>query len=204
MVAPNHAAIDCHVAHRLYEQQLPAEFVMVHVNSFANETAYRANAAAIHSSPYKVPVAALLGDLQNDIETWLVAKGRPFEGGVIDRGNIQQTLTAARAQAWSRIKVARSLAESSFIFQGQVYQTDLLRVNEAAFLAMQAKLANAAYSETWTLQDNTTKEFDADGIIALAVAMGQHVSQVYATGRQLRVRIADATIEEVNTIGWPV
>lgn len=130
--------------------------------------------------------------------------GSPFSGGQIvpDQSN---TLKAAKERAWTRVKLERSRAEGgNFTYDGGTYQADKVRITGAVQLALLAKSAGVPYSETWTLTDNTTRVLDADGVIAMGLALGTFVSGIYATGRALREQInAATTIEEADAIRWP-
>ncbi|MGW8391126.1 DUF4376 domain-containing protein [Pseudoduganella sp. HUAS MS19] len=168
-------------------------------------------AAAITGLPvawaWNVPIntCALSGeDLQGSIEAALVAVGTPFEGGsiVAERSD---TLSGARARAWAAVKAARAVAEAgTFTYDGGIYQADLARVTSSTTAAALSKSLGLPYSETWTLADNTTRLLDGDQVIALGLALNQHISRVYATGRELREQINQAeTIEAANAIRWP-
>lgn len=143
-------------------------------------------------------------DLQGFIEAALVGAGMPFEGGsvVVDQSD---TLVGARDRAWAAVKAARSVAEEGyFIYDGGTYQADKARLNSSTTAALLCKTLGLPYSETWTLADNTTRSLDDDQVLALGLALNQHLSRVFATGRTLREQINQAeTIEAVNAIRWP-
>jgi hypothetical protein len=200
--APNHSDVTFHIVSRV-ESGYPHDFVMAHVNSYANEAAFLAGAAPLWGLPHKVPVVDVSGNLGGHIEAYLTRADGPFAGGVIAPDN-SQTLAAARDRAWAAIKTAREQAENGvFLFDGGSYQADKVRITGAVQLATLAKAAGAPYSETWTLTDNTTRTLNADQVIGLGIALGRHVSSVYATGRALREQInTAATIDEVAAVRW--
>lgn len=176
------------------------------VHSYTDEAAAMAGLPLVWG--WEIPInAGLLSrcdDIEGAIELALIATDMPFEGGsrVVDQSN---TLQGARDRAWAVIKAARAIAEEgNFIYDGGSYQADKVRINGAVQLAAIARSSGAAYSETWTLTDNTTRQLDADQVVALGVALGQYVSGLYATGRALRAEINQAeTVEAVNAIRWP-
>ena len=116
-----------------------------------------------------------------------------------------RTLDECKLQALGRVKSARDDAEAStFTCNGGVFRTDLQRIPGAALLAMMASMSGAAFSEPWTLVDNTVCTLDAAGMIAVGVAQGAHIAGVFAIGRGLRDQIATATTNfQLDTIGWP-
>jgi hypothetical protein len=205
--ADNGITINYHRAVRL-EVDLVSNAALVTVNSHATEQAAVDNLPLAWQWRIAVPVDALASDeptLLGEVERALVSlEVSPFAGGelVIDAS---ETLDAARERAWSRVKVARAQAEDgNFVYDGDVYQADKVRINGAVQLAVLAKSAGQPFRETWTLTDNSTRTLDADQVIALGLALGQYVSDLYATGRDLRAQIEAAeTAGEVQAIGWP-
>lgn len=193
--------------HVVQEMSITAsfEFCTVLVLNYSNEAAYLAGSDILYRTAVQVPVTDVQGSLRAHVDTWLITSNEsPFKGGAIVPDG-SQTLEAAKARAWAAIKVARTAAEEgTFVFDGGVYQADVVRINGAVQLAVLAKARSAPFTEVWTLEDNTTRELDADQVIALGLALGQYVSDVFATGRALRDQInAATTIDEVQAIGWP-
>lgn len=194
---PVHLAVD-----------LVTNTAQVTVNSHATEQAALDGLPVAWQSRIAVPATLLAGDqptLLAEVESALTSmEGSPYFGGqlVVDASG---SLEVAKARAWTAIKAKRAVVEEgSFTYAGGSYQADKVRINGAVQLAVLAKTSGSAYSETWTLTDNTTRQLDADQVIALGVALGQFVSGVYATGRALRERINQAaTIEAVSVLGWP-
>lgn len=81
-------------------------------------------------------------------------------------------------------------------------------VSGAALGALIAKSANAPYSVTWTMLDNSTVTLDADGMIGLGVAVLAHVNACHERARELRADIEAATdMAELLAVdvsaGWP-
>lgn len=212
VLAPNGVNVTYHV---LSNASIDAQLgiVRLHVRSYPNEEASlqgKPHACAFNDLSFPLDVIAMNEDgLVAALERALTgndggAHSNVFFGGVLvdDRSG---TLQEAKKRTWSAIKAARAVAvQGNFMYDGGSYQADMARINGAVQLAVLAKASGEAYSETWTLTDNTTRQLDADQVVALGVALGQFVSGVYATGRALRAQVNQAeTIEAVNAIGWP-
>lgn len=205
--ADNGVTINYHRATRL-EVDLVANIALVQVNSHASEDAALSGLPVAWQWRINVPVEQLAGDgatLVGEVEGALIMlETSPFNGGsrIADHAD---TIDSARGRAWIAVKAARAAAESgNFTYDGGEYQINVGQVNGGVTMAMLAKSAGQPYSVTWTLADNTRRDLDADGMIALGVTMGQHIDAIYATGRQLRDQIdAATTIEAVEAIAWP-
>lgn len=82
-------------------------------------------------------------------------------------------------------------------------------ITGAATGALIAKVSNLPYTVTWTLLDNSTVTLDADGMIAMGLAVLSHVSACHERARQLRTAIegaqgmAELLAIDVNA-GWPI
>lgn len=81
-------------------------------------------------------------------------------------------------------------------------------ISGAATGALIAKVSNLPYSVTWTMLDNSTATLDADGMLAMGLAVLAHVNACHDRARQLRTAIeAAATMAELLAIdvtaGWP-
>lgn len=75
-------------------------------------------------------------------------------------------------------------------------------------MAVLAQLSSQPFSADFTLADNTVATLDAGEMIALGVAVGQHVQAVYAHATVLRQAIEAAedheALDAVDTeAGWP-
>lgn len=81
-------------------------------------------------------------------------------------------------------------------------------ITGAATGALIAKVSNLPYSVTWTMLDNSTATLDADGMLAMGLAVLAHVNACHDRARQLRTAIESAaTMAELLAIdvtaGWP-
>lgn len=115
-------------------------------------------------------------------------------------------MDAVRRQAWERIKKARKAAElAPFTHAGSMYDANKEQIGGAAQMALLAQLSEQPFSIDWTLRDNSTKTHSAAEMIAVGVALGKHVSDIYDAGRVLREQITAATTPaELDAIQWPI
>lgn len=187
------------------QQLYPYIHTNVEVNSYASEEAFLSGSGPMWVSRITVEPLETVGTLVDSVERWLISNAEsPFFGGAVSVDN-SQTLEAARARAWIRVKAARAIAEvGTFNYDGGIYDVDSTRITGAVTLAMLAKMHDTPFTMAWTLADNTVRELDGDQFIALGVALGQYVDGIYGTARALRVAIEAApTIEAVDAVVWP-
>lgn len=187
------------------ESIAPFDMLTLTVDSYANAEVYQSGGGLCWRHTILMPSPRTAGDLIDDIDAWLTTNtASPFDGGqlVADQSD---TLAAAKDRAWIAVKAGRAAAEvGTFTYDGGTYDIDKLHVTGAVVLAMVANSLGAPYSETWTLFDNSVRDLDADQVIALGVALGQRVSEIYATARSLREQIdAAETIDAASAIHWP-
>lgn len=120
---------------------------------------------------------------------------------------ITLTSTAYREAAWERIKAARSEAEKAgFLCAGVRYDADPLscqRIASAVVLAMLAMQSAQPYSIEWTTFDNKSVTLDAAGMIAVGLACGKYIGDIFNRARTLRERIhAATTADQLDAIQW--
>lgn len=185
----------------------PFDSLVVTVQSYASQDAFIAKSGLMWSEDIVVPTATMGSvPVLDFIENWLVTSpSSPLFSGFIVPDE-SETLEAVQARQWIAIKAARAKAKvGNFVYDGGTYYADDTEVPNSALRAFISKSLNLPYSETWTLTDNTTRELNADQVIALGMAYGDYVSGAYATARQLRNEIfkEDATIESVLAVKWP-
>lgn len=120
-----------------------------------------------------------------------------------------RSVASARAAAWVRIKAARDVAEvADFTCDGNHYQANRDRINEAVTDAIMAQLAGTPYLNVWTLSDNTTLTLDGPQMMAIGAALAQRNKAIFATSVALREEIAAVTDSptanaELDAINWP-
>ena len=116
-----------------------------------------------------------------------------------DPRNVQD----ARDAKWRGIKQDREEIEfGGFEWDGSQFDSDTLsqsRIQGAVQLAQM----DPNFSINWTLADNNSRLLNASEMIAIGVALGNHVNSSHTHSRTLRVLINQAkTIEEVEAITW--
>ncbi|MDQ2820678.1 MAG: DUF4376 domain-containing protein [Pseudomonadota bacterium] len=201
---PNGALATFHKVNEI-RSLYPFSHTTVETFSYVSENAFLTGSNYMWASRATIPQLQIAGSVLESVEEWLVSSAEsPFHGGHI-AADQSDTLDAAKERAWGAVKAARAAAEvGGFEYDGSIYDVDNTHVTGAVLLASLAKSAGAPYSETWTLFDDTTRDLDADQVIALGIALGQRVSEIYATARSLRDQIAAATTgAEIDAIKWP-
>ncbi|MBZ4211551.1 MAG: DUF4376 domain-containing protein [Rhodoferax sp.] len=100
---------------------------------------------------------------------------------------------------WAEVRRERDSAEfGGFNWDGSRFDSDALsqqRITGAVTLAMM----NSAFSIGWTLADNTVRTLNAADMIAVGVALGQHVNACHERARVLRGEIGGAEMAEMVT-----
>jgi len=119
-----------------------------------------------------------------------------------------RTLNDLKAAQWALIKRARDAAEQAgFVWDGSTFDCDPTsqsRIQGGALMATTALLNSAPFGINWTLADNTTRTLDAAQMIAVGLAMGQHIDSTHQIGRALRAEIdAATTAAAINAVQWP-
>lgn len=130
------------------------------------------------------------------------------EGGVLVAGALDlRTLAERKAEKWNAMKRARSAFEfGGFTWDGSAFDSDPAsqsRIQGAAQLALLAQQAGQPFSIDWTLQTNDVRTLSGADVIAVGMAMGQHIATAHAIGRSLRDAIeAATTIEALEQLSW--
>lgn len=114
-----------------------------------------------------------------------------------------RTLQAHKDAKWEDVKQSRTAAEyGGFTWDGSVFDSDQVsqaRINGAVTLATQ----DGGFNVNWTLADNTVRILSAVDVIAVGVALGQHVNACHEKARVLRAQIeAAATVEDIEATVW--
>ena len=125
---------------------------------------------------------------------------------------IDVPLSSLRLAVWNRVKAKRDAAiDGGAMTPIGVVDSDALsrsNISGAALGALIAQSASAAFSIDWTARDNTVHTLNASGMLAVGLAVLQHVSTVHDIARDFRTAIeAAATVTELLMIdinaGWP-
>jgi hypothetical protein len=134
-----------------------------------------------------------------------------YSGWTVSASQDWPTLAMLQQVAWAQVKAIRAekllLAPTPF-GTAQSDIESMVKINGLVSMAMLAKQSAAAYSEVFTLADNSEVTLSADQMIGFGVAVGQHIAAVHARGRELRAAI-DAAADQAAlaaidvTTGWP-
>lgn len=133
----------------------------------------------------------------------------PFEGAAYDIQAQQwvdsRTLEEVKRHRWNAIKQERAEREyAGFAWDGSAFDSDPLSQSRIQGAVQLASLDLAGFSIDWTLADNTVRTLSGANMVAVGVALAQHVNALHVTARGLRAQIeAAATLQEVAAIAWP-
>lgn len=119
-----------------------------------------------------------------------------------------RSLIEVKLAKWAALKAERDAREfGTLTFAGGEFDIDArsqARLSGTVQLAMMAKAAGQPFAIDWTLADNSVRTLTADDVIAIGVALGQHVVTQHAIARQLRAALAAAPSDvAVANINWP-
>lgn len=121
--------------------------------------------------------------------------------------NAPSALDSAKTAKWAEVKQHRDATENGgFVWGGSSFDSTPIsqsRIQGAAQLATLAMINNQPFGIDWTLADNSVRTLNAQEMIAVGMAMGQHINACHTRARQLRSLIEAAqTKEEVEAIYW--
>jgi hypothetical protein len=112
-------------------------------------------------------------------------------------------LTEVKAAKWIQIKDARNQAEyGGFTWNSHTFDSDPVSQQRISG-AVQLSQIVPNYSVDWTLKDNSIVTLTASDMLAVGIALGQHVASTHQTARILREQIEQATTNsQVDAITW--
>ena len=109
---------------------------------------------------------------------------------------VAKPLNQVKAAMWVKVKQARAAAEyGGFTWDGSTFDSDQISQVRIGLNVAQAQM-DSAFSIGWTLADNSVRTLSAADMIAVGVALGQHVNACHEKARVLR-----AEIEAAATLG---
>lgn len=123
-----------------------------------------------------------------------------------------EDLDALRERVWAKAKALRDQAEwGGCETPLGVVDTDPAsqrKVNGAVLMALIAQGSDEDFSVDWTMHDNSTATHDGSAMIAMGVAVGEHVAACHGVGLDKRAAIDAAddagAIASVDIeTGWP-
>lgn len=152
---------------------------------------------------------------EHEEQGWVLlggVEGTPPEYYILENGEITCDLEPLKERKWLQAKAKRDAHDQGVATTpfGPVQADDSSKVKISGLVQMaQLSLAaGAPFSETFTMQDNTLVDLNANEMIQLGISVGQHVSLTHAKGRELREAIQEAqTLAALEAIdidsGWP-
>lgn len=196
------------VYHEVHKLETAQDFLsaLIYVRGYASEPSSDIPSIVAWMWQFTVPIGAVTSLLPANLEILLINEpSNPLFGGQILQA--ETPLETIKRQKWMEIKQARDLLEfGTFAWNGNIFDGDQLsqqRIGQAAQQAMLAKASEIAYTQEWTLHDNTTIVLSADDMISIALAMGEHINTAHSKARLLRNQLDAATTpEEVSAIAW--
>lgn len=129
--------------------------------------------------------------------------GRWFVFGYAPKKSLEELKTEKRAG----INQARDEAEQGgFEYMGKIFDSDQVscqRMSMAAQAMSMVAMSEETPTITWTCQDNTTIELNAQQLLGLVVALAEWSNSCHKKATELKSRIDLATTEdELNQIVW--
>jgi len=116
-----------------------------------------------------------------------------------------RTLEGVKALAWFRIKETRDAFEfGGMTVADRTFDTDTASQARIQGAVQLASMAGEDFEIDWTLADNSTVTLARSDLMAVGLALGNHVQFAHRTARTLRQQIEAAeSIDEAESITWP-
>lgn len=197
LTAPNGAVVTFHKPGSA-EISYRDSVAVVRVSSWVDQAAHDGGAGQVWSWPVTLPIPDVA-----DAEAAMIVSG-VFAGGslVADEGG---GLAARRTRQWAVLKQQREAREyGGFTWDGSTFDSDpesRSRIMGAVQLALMAASMQQPFERTWVLADNSTRVLSGSDMIAVGLALGQHVGALFDQGVVLRQAVSTST--EPEGIGWP-
>jgi hypothetical protein len=196
------------VYHEIHKVETTENFsnVLIYVRGYAHEPKPQQPLIVAWMWQFTLPATAVTSLLPTDLETLVVASPQsPLFGGEILQA--ETPLETTKRNKWAEIKHAREMFEfGEFTWNGKVFDADPLsqqHISQATQQAMLSKSLDLPYKQDWTLRDNSATTLNADQMIEVALAMGQHTNLAHNKSRSLRAALDLAeTAQEVEAISW--
>jgi hypothetical protein len=194
--------------HEIHKAETTENFssVLVYVRGYASEPSSNHPLIVAWMWQFTVPIESVVSLLPQNIELLLVNDPQnPLFGGEILKA--ETPLETLKRKKWMEIKNYRNQTEfGTFTWNNHVFDGDQLsqqRIGQAVQQATLSKSLDIPYTQEWTLHDNTTVTLSADDMVAVALAMGEHINAAHDKSRALRDQLDLATTpEEVALINW--
>ena len=156
---------------------------------------------------YVFPIAFKIQTL-DDVETLITLPGAPFEGATLVSDDATE-FQRKKANIKAALKQARDTAEWSGVYTplGRV-DSDPVSQRKVSGAALMASIVGASFAVDWRMADNSVVTHDHDQIIAMGIAVGQHVAACQAHKNTVDAQVEAAlNVEELELLdietGWP-
>ena len=143
-----------------------------------------------------VELAEMLPPAPSEWSAYNVTTGQWVDVRSIDDRKMQQ---------WSAIKRERTRREyAGFIWDESTFDSDPVSQSRIQGAVQMASLDPATFTIDWTLADNTVRTLSGSDMVAVGLALAQHVNGLHVVARGLRAQIEAAmTVAEVEAVTWP-
>jgi hypothetical protein len=115
-----------------------------------------------------------------------------------------RSLEEIKSAKWRLVKQLRDDSEhGGFSIDGLTFDSNPISQAKIQGAVQLALLAPESFTIDWTLANNSVATIDRKTLLAVGLALGQHVQQVHAHARDLRSQIEAAeTVEQVEAVVW--
>lgn len=114
----------------------------------------------------------------------------------------------AKADKLQQLKTIRNQKESGgFTWDGSIFDSDpmsQIRVQGGVSLAQTAVSSGQPFSIDWTLKDNTVRTLSGSDMVAVGLALAEHITAIHELYRDLKSEVDTATtVQQIDNINWP-
>ena len=115
-----------------------------------------------------------------------------------------RSLEDLKNEQWEYIKQIRTQKEQAgFTWNNNIFDSDIVSQQKILGAAQLATL-DPNYVVDWTLQNNSVITLNAEQVIEVGRALGEHLTQLHLISQQLRQQIDAATNkQQVEAVIWP-
>lgn len=154
---------------------------------------------------HRIPIASLASSASvvEDLKSALVGLNGFDAGAVVPVNTANLEMAKARKKAF--LKARRDYLErsSTFMFAGNEYLSDPLRISGATTAALIAQVNSQVFELTWTLANDTPVVLNGSDMLNLGLAQLAHVDALHEHARVKFAEVdAATTISEVEAIEW--
>lgn len=130
---------------------------------------------------------------------------RAYDGSLWEKGFApKKPLEELKTEKRVEINQARDKAEQSgFEYLGKVFDSDQVSCQRISMAAQAMALAPEGTTITWTCQDNTSIDLNAEQLVGMVAALAAWSNQCHQKANALKAQIESVeTAEELELIQW--